>query len=108
VWPVCGDLGPIPGNVERRSILGFIDYSKEYSNVDSDWAEYLDIYRMPMWPLPAALLLPIVVLAYRVGRARRWKEGACRRCGYLLFGLTNHICPECGTRFDSAGISTIG
>lgn len=32
-------------------------------------------------------------------RERRWY---CRRCGYMLHGLVDHRCPECGTTFDPA------
>ena len=28
--------------------------------------------------------------------------GRCRRCGYLLRGLPENRCPECGTEFDPA------
>lgn len=24
----------------------------------------------------------------------------CDNCGYLLYGLTNHLCPECGSVFE--------
>jgi RNA polymerase subunit RPABC4/transcription elongation factor Spt4 len=24
----------------------------------------------------------------------------CRSCGYLLYGLTSRVCPECGATFD--------
>ena len=48
-----------------------------------------------------AAVLPLAVLAYR-----RMPEADdsdhCAKCGYLLTGLTEPRCPECGTTFDSA------
>src|SRR3972149_11881418 len=32
-------------------------------------------------------------------------EDQCKRCGYLLHGLTSGRCPECGTRFNSPTIT---
>ena len=34
---------------------------------------------------------------------RRLKEPTCWKCGYLLKGLPEPRCPECGTRFDRPG-----
>jgi len=31
----------------------------------------------------------------------------CDSCGYLLIGLTTHICPECGTPFDPSKKDTL-
>lgn len=43
--------------------------------------------------------LPLVFRSTRRARATYdpWK---CARCGYLLYGLTEPRCPECGTPFD--------
>jgi|GEM_PF-2464712 len=30
------------------------------------------------------------------------REGTCESCGYVLYGLTQPRCPECGTAFDPA------
>ena len=30
----------------------------------------------------------------------------CKRCGYILHGLSDHRCPECGGRFDPEDEST--
>ena len=30
------------------------------------------------------------------------REGLCESCGYVLYGLTEPRCPECGTVFDPA------
>jgi len=34
--------------------------------------------------------------------------GECQACGYLLFGLTEPRCPECGSPFDPALLRNIG
>ncbi len=43
-------------------------------------------------------------ILYRVSkgylRYRRAKPGRCYECGYLLVGLPEPRCPECGTPFD--------
>lgn len=36
--------------------------------------------------------------------ARRPAQGRCRRCGYLLYGLPEPRCPECGEPFDPAEV----
>jgi hypothetical protein len=50
------------------------------------------------WPLPAATLLPAVVL----GRLRRERipVGRCLKCEYDLTGNMSGRCPECGEAFD--------
>ena len=42
--------------------------------------------------------------AFHLLRKRHfWQlEGRCTRCGYLLTGLAEPRCPECGTPFDPA------
>lgn len=49
--------------------------------------------------------------ALAVARFRRhWAlpdEPTCRRCGYILRGLTQPRCPECGTPFDAARLRSL-
>lgn len=51
--------------------------------------------------VPALLTLPLFVrgLARLRRHERRLRLGLCVRCGYILHGLTEARCPECGTRF---------
>lgn len=62
------------------------------------------------WAICAA---PIAVLVYGVRRVfaaclRAWRrrralaEGRCLTCAYLLYGLPESRCPECGTPFNSS------
>jgi hypothetical protein len=46
------------------------------------------------------VLLGLTILAHR--RAPRMDASRCPNCGYLLIGLPEPRCPECGTGFDPA------
>lgn len=50
-----------------------------------------------------AVMTPISILIYRRHQRQGW-PWECARCGYLLFGLTEPRCPECGLGFDPASI----
>jgi len=60
----------------------------------------MDIVAFPCWALAVVLFIwPAAAFIrgpYR--RFRRRKSGCCLRCGYLLKGLTEPRCPECGER----------
>ena len=71
------------------------------------WRAYSVAVRasVPVWILCgfAALLLaiPAAWCCWRVGiRRRRRSTSRCVKCGYLLVGLPEPRCPECGTEFD--------
>jgi hypothetical protein len=51
-----------------------------------------------IFAIPTAMLGVVVVWV----RRRWWRihgPGRCARCGYLLYGLSRTVCPECGTPF---------
>lgn len=50
-----------------------------------------------------ALIVGIGVTLGVLPRARA--AGACAACGYDLRGLSDSICPECGTRFDDVALA---
>ncbi len=50
----------------------------------------------------AAAVLVMLYAAHRLGPVVRRLEGKCARCGYLLRGLTEARCPECGTPFNAS------
>ena len=52
----------------------------------------------------AAAALAMFYVAYRLGPVVRRLEGKCVRCGYMLRGLTEPRCPECGTAFNPADL----
>lgn len=54
-------------------------------------------FSVPLWlPLAVqALALALLVERRRRALARR---GTCPKCGYLLYGLSEQRCPECGLR----------
>jgi hypothetical protein len=62
----------------------------------------------PGWTPVVPFSIPPLVAVLRgpVRRHYRRKHGRCARCGYLLTGLTEPRCPECGTPIDSAVPST--
>lgn len=54
----------------------------------------------PLGFLAAGLL---ALWGWNFARKRAWiLEGKCARCGYLLRGLTEARCPECGTPFNAS------
>jgi hypothetical protein len=48
---------------------------------------------VPVWPVPAACMAIILLLALT---HRKHKPNHCRRCGYDLTGNVSGICSECG------------
>jgi len=52
----------------------------------------------------AAAALAMLYVAYRLGSVVRGLEGKCVRCGYMLRGLPEPRCPECGTPFNPADL----
>jgi len=57
------------------------------------------LFGTPGWvPVAALLLWPCLAACLAIfRRLRNRRPGHCRQCGYNTFGLTNGICPECGT-----------
>jgi len=51
------------------------------------------------WNLPLLIAFIIVLSVPRVYR----EPGCCRKCGYLLRGLTEPRCPKCGSAFSWGG-----
>jgi hypothetical protein len=68
-------------------------------------------FEIPLWtPLIAFVAYPGTVLALFVIRTARWHDrrmwGCCLECGYNLTGLSEPRCPECGTPFDPAKLTS--
>ncbi len=51
-------------------------------------------------------LLAIVPLRSQVKRARLQDRGLCVKCRYILTGLIEPRCPECGQPFEPKGDAT--
>jgi hypothetical protein len=73
----------------------------------SIWDDFFG--RRAVMILAAGLGLVVVAgaLAYGAYRLRprvRRAQGKCVRCGYLLTGLSEPRCPECGTAFDAGDL----
>jgi hypothetical protein len=43
----------------------------------------------------------------RIDSAANRRAGRCRKCGYLLYGLTEPRCPECGEPFDPSRLAGV-
>ena len=59
----------------------------------------VDIYIPLLYPTVLFALLPLLWLLPFYRRDWRKKQGRCVRCGYLLIGLPERRCPECGDEF---------
>jgi hypothetical protein len=68
-----------------------------YDFVDSVIASLKGIpFSLLFYALPIAIY---VFLTYRYGPTRILeRETRCRKCGYILRGITEPRCPECGER----------
>jgi hypothetical protein len=61
------------------------------------------------WPVVlVALVAPCIYMLWvaLVPPSRMPRDAACGRCGYPVAGLSTHECPECGTDWRTAGVST--
>lgn len=60
--------------------------------------------RVPFMLMGAIYILIMAPLSWAIGKAlpQVHQFGACPHCGYLLYGLTDPRCPECGQPFDPA------
>jgi hypothetical protein len=60
------------------------------------------VHRLAAMFAGAAVALPGIVIALLacayLGRRGRVTETRCRKCGYILRGITEPRCPECGER----------
>lgn len=63
------------------------------------WDTYVVCITFPAWLFPLLFALGSVLFFWRARRRRR--DGVCRKCGYLLIGLTSPRCPECGMAFEA-------
>ncbi|HEX2971241.1 MAG TPA: hypothetical protein VHP11_02840, partial [Tepidisphaeraceae bacterium] len=65
--------------------------------------------REPFIAMGAMYILATGPWSWWVGKTLPQQEqfGVCARCGYLLYGLTEPRCPECGTPFDEAWLPAL-
>ncbi len=50
----------------------------------------------------------VAAASYAREKSKRNSSEHCRECGYLLIGLPEPRCPECGTPFDSDKVGRVG
>lgn len=80
----------------------FVENPPEWWGSFTDFSEPGTLYwvfDIPGWEPVAILSLWPCLAACRAifRRLRNRRPGHCRQCGHNTFGLTNGICPECGT-----------
>ncbi len=61
-------------------------------------SDFAAVYLVWMVPSVAVSFLLFGVLTHWFGPAHGDSETRCRKCGYILRGLTEPRCPECGER----------
>lgn len=54
--------------------------------------------------VPVVLVISVIVRAARAEIRCAPSDVRCRGCGYLLLGLSEPRCPECGVRFELPGV----
>ncbi len=112
-WHWSKRVGSGPG-VTFSPTKSYVGYSSTMAVIVRESAEKLE--RLPaglhrVWPsgywhlaytlatvLPASLIgvIAYAALTRRFGRPRVDGHSHCRRCDYILYGLTQPRCPECG------------
>lgn len=66
------------------------------------WSTFLTIGVILLVVLTVGLIPLVLVLIWRSGYAKGWQAAhtsppKCTKCGYVLLGLIEPRCPECGT-----------
>ena len=57
-------------------------------------------FYIPLWAVAVAFTAyPVFLLHQTIKARRRVEHQCCVRCGYILTGLTERRCPECGKTF---------
>jgi len=68
-------------------------------SVDTKLPTVFILFRFPLFPIAALLLIYPTVVVIR--QLRRQRRNQCLNCGYNVMGLTEARCPECGTTCES-------
>jgi len=64
-------------------------------SIDTKLPTVFILFRFPLFPIAALLLIYPTVVVIR--QRRRQRRNQCLNCGYNVTGLTEARCPECGT-----------
>lgn len=112
-WHWSKRVGSGPGVTfsPTKSYVGFSSTMALFVQVSAEKLERLPAWLHRVWPmgywhlaytlatvLPASLIgvIAYAVLTRRFGRPHADRHSRCRRCAYILYGLTRPRCPECG------------
>ncbi len=64
-----------------------------------DFMKYPSVSLLVIWVIPMALVGVVAFgLAAHFLKVPAGRETRCRRCGYILRGISEPRCPECGER----------
>lgn len=90
------------------AFAGKVAEARDPTLFDSPWADVIAVYALGFlgtWPL--ALLAGIIQTVLSANRKPSGERSMyCLKCGYILQGLLEHRCPECGQPFDPDNVLT--
>lgn len=78
-----------------------VEFFRAISGVTGVFVHPKALLALPVLGLYAAILYKVT---RNYARSRRLPPGSCGECGYLLLGLREPRCPECGTPFNWEGV----
>jgi hypothetical protein len=90
------------------TFVGKMAEGRDPSLFDSPWAGVIAAYGIGFvttWPL-ALLAGTIQTALFSNDRPSGERSRYCRKCDYILEGLAEHRCPECGQPFDPDNVLT--
>ena len=61
-------------------------------------SELIAVWIFMAFPIGATAILVYGIITYRWGPRLLDNETRCRRCGYILKGISEPRCPECGEK----------
>ena len=97
--------GMSPITTLRRRTCGVIrHFGPVRDEAGQATVEFAFAFPLQLFVMFAIIQLAMLYVAHRLGPVVRRLEGKCARCGYMLRGLPEPRCPECGTLFNPADL----
>ena len=103
-WILRAILSLVPGSIWIliRTVPGFLEWKAKAGQRYSETTLWTVISSEMMTKIPpfavTALLTYCLVMQIWRRRSSPGDESRCRKCDYILRGLTKPRCPECGER----------
>lgn len=102
----------VPGTRRHVSLTSQIDWRYSQLEVRTESGDpwtvarlHCSVFSLPMWLVSIVLTIPTIVLIRKKWARfdqQRNPGPYCGKCGYSLFELASHRCPECGTSIRAA------